>query len=252
MRLLIVDDEPLARQRLQRLLTDRLAPWAEFLRSATVVEAANGEEALKQAAMQPPDVVFLDIRMPGLDGLTVARQWQQQASAPLVIFTTAYSEHALTAFDVQAIDYLLKPIDSGRLQIALEKAWRYQQSVKNYLEKTGEKNEARQQLSLRIRGQLTLLPVSQVFYFQSELKYINVRYPDGVALLDGSLKHLADKFAKDFLRVHRNALAARQYLKRLVKTPDELFFVEFVGISDTLEVSRRHLPEVRRFFRQQL
>lgn len=253
MHLLIVDDEPLARLRLQRLLTDPTAAWAELLRGATLAEAANGEEALHQAETTPPDWVFLDIRMPGLDGLAVANLWQQQGKAPLIIFTTAYSDHALAAFEVQAIDYLLKPIDPARLQAALEKAWRYQQS------KTALKVQAtpthlllpRQQLSLRIRNQLTLLPVGQVFYFQSELKYINVRYPDGMALLDGSLKQLEEEFAKDFIRIHRSALAARKYLKRLVKTAEELFFVEFAGISDTLEVSRRHLPEVRRFFRQQ-
>lgn len=252
MHLLIVDDEPLARLRLQRLLTDPTAAWAERLRGATFAEAANGEAALHQAEIKPPDWVFLDIRMPGLDGLAVAKHWQQQGKLPLIIFTTAYSDHALAAFEVQAIDYLLKPVDPSRLQVALEKAWRYQHGEKN----DGNQNDdesillPRQQLSLRIRNQLTLLPVSQVFYFQSELKYINVRYPDGVALLDGSLKQLEEEFAKDFLRIHRSALVARRYLKRLVKTADELFFVEFVDISDTLEVSRRHLPEVRRFFRQ--
>jgi len=238
MRVLIVDDETPARERLQRLLTE-LPGW-EFCG-----EAATGEQVLRELDQTRPDVVLLDIRMPGMDGLEVARHLTSLEEPPAVIFTTAYGEHALEAFDTQAVGYLLKPIRKQSLQEALESARRVTRAQIAELGENTESHQVRTHICARVRGGLQLVPVGQILYFQADSKYVTVRYLEGEVLIDDSLRQLEDEFGDDFVRIHRNALVARRYLGGIEKHGNTAR-VRLLDCDETLEVSRRHLPGVRR------
>lgn len=239
MRCLIVDDEALARQRLGKLL-------GEIGLHEVCGEAANGEQALALVNSLNPDTLLLDIRMPGMDGLEVARHLDQMANPPAIIFTTAYADHALQAFEAQAIDYLLKPIDRQRLQQALDKAQRLNQLQLETL----NSSSVRTHLCASSRGNLQVIPIEDVIYLQAGHKYVTVCCSDRQILIEESLKALEEEFAGRFLRIHRNALIAQTALRGLEKNSDGHACVVLEGVDERLEVSRRLLPEIRRRLKQ--
>lgn len=238
MKCLIVDDEALARERLARLL-GAMEEWE------VCGQVADGASALKQIALTQPDIVLLDIRMPGMDGLEVARHLASFDQSPAVIFTTAYGDHALEAFDANAVDYLLKPIHPERLQLALEKARRLSAAQLQGLHETGT-DEARTHICSRNRGNLELIPVNEVVYFQADSKYVTVRSVHQHSLIEESLKSLEQEFADRFIRIHRNSLVAVRAMRGLEKGANGQHLVVLEGLDESLEVSRRMLPEVRR------
>ena len=238
MNVLIVDDEPLARSRLRDLLSD--------IGDIEVVgEAANGQQALEQTRALNPDLVLLDIRMPEMNGIEAARQMADLPRPPVVIFTTAYGDHALEAFDAQAIDYLLKPIRRARLQQALEKSRALIRAREESRDETGKTN-ARTHICAHHRGNLILVPVPDILYFQADNKYISVRHKGGEVLIDESLKSLEEEFADRFTRIHRNALVANAYIQTLEKASDGHHYLHLEGIEEGLAVSRRQLSVVRK------
>jgi len=239
MKVLIVDDEAPARERLQRIM--------EQLEGYSVCgQASSGEEALAVTEACQPDVLLMDIRMPGMDGLEAARHLLVLDQPPAIIFTTAYSEHAVDAFETHAVDYLLKPVRQERLLEALENAGRLSRIQAAALQSAGENPGGRQRICARIRGSLQLIPVNEIRYFQADQKYVTVCTPDTRVLIEESLKSLEEEFAERFIRIHRNALIAKDYLAGLEKDADGCATVSLLGIGEQLEVSRRHLAEVRR------
>jgi two-component system response regulator AlgR len=242
MKCIIVDDESLARQRLVRLLKE-----LEFIEICG--EASNGMEALKLADEMAVETVLLDIRMPGMDGLEVAHHLSNLDPAPAVIFTTAYGDHALEAFEANAIDYLLKPIDRTRLSLALEKAQRLTTVQLKELAAVTPESSTRTHLCANVRGDLKLIPIEDVLYLQADQKYVTVRTRDTQVLIEESLKALEEEFPDNFIRIHRNALVANTVLRGLEKDVKGHAFVVIEGIDDRLEVSRRLLPEIRRLIK---
>ena len=239
MKALIVDDEPLARARLSRLL--------EELPDIDIVgEAKSGKEALLRSSLLKPDIVFLDIRMPEMDGLETAMHLARLQNPPAVVFTTAYSEYALEAFEANAVDYLLKPIRRERLEAAIAKAGKLNQAQLLELGKQDERGHARTHISAQIGGDLQLVPIEQVIYFQAEQKYVMVRHSGGQLLIDDSLKRLEEEFGPRFLRVHRNSLVAMQQVQGLERIPGGRYEIFFRNIDERLEVSRRLAATVRK------
>ena len=238
MKCLVVDDEPLARQRLVRLL-DALQEYD------VCGEAGNGEQTLQEVQQLQPDLVLLDIRMPGMDGMETARHLAQLENPPAVVFTTAYGDHALEAFATQAVDYLLKPIHPERLQQALEKARRLSQVQLQELQQA-RVGGSRTHLCARNRGNLELIPLTEVLYLQADHKYVTVRSRTLQILIEESLKSLEEEFAGCFLRIHRNALVAVAAIRGLEKDAEGHCYVVLDGVDERLEVSRRMLPEVRK------
>ncbi|MFC1749319.1 LytR/AlgR family response regulator transcription factor [Pseudomonadota bacterium] len=236
MKILIVDDEPLARARLQDLLED--------IGGHNVVgEAANGREALENIYALAPDVVLLDIRMPEINGIEVAMQLTQVETPPAVIFTTAYGDHALKAFDANAVDYLLKPIRSSRLEQALAKVHAPNQAqLKTAVEQQGP----RAHICAHHRGGLKLIPVEDIIYFQADSKYISVYHKDGEVLIDEPLKGLEQEFHQQFTRIHRSTLVANSHIESLRKNSDGQHQLILRNIEKPFEVSRRQLPAVRK------
>lgn len=244
--LLIVDDEPLARQRLRDLVGD--------IGGYTVVgEAANGLEAMAVLQNQQVDIALVDIRMPVMDGIELAQHIRQLPRPPNLIFTTAYDHYALQAFDLNAIDYLLKPIRAERLSAALTKARPLNLKQSQGLQSL---QETRQHLSIHERGRVLLIAVDEVLYFRAELKYVTVRTQSKSYLLEMSLNQLEQNYADRFVRVHRNALVAKHaitgYEKQRIQQnaetekPGELSWVVLIkGIPETLVVSRRHQHMIR-------
>lgn len=239
MKVLIVDDEPLARTRMQRLL--------EKIDDIEIVgEAKSGKEALLRSSVLAPDIVLLDIRMPGMNGLETANHLANLKHPPAVIFTTAFSEHALAAFDANAVDYLLKPIRQERLQEALGKASKINRAQLLELGKQDEANRARTHISAYVGSNLQLVPSEQVYYFQAEQKYVVVRHPEGQILIDDSLKSLEDEFSGRFLRIHRNSLVALAHVEGMERDNNGKYQIYFRNIEDKLEVSRRSVASVRK------
>ncbi len=242
MKVLIVDDESLARARLRSIVAD-------LADCEPVGEAANGREALQLSARLEPDVVLLDIRMPEMDGLEAARHLARLEQPPAVVFTTAYGDHALAAFEAQAVDYLLKPIRRERLQQALARARRLTRAQLQALEAQAPMARARTHLCARYRGELQLVAMDDVIYFQADHKYVTARHRDGELLIEDSLKALEEEFGERFLRVHRNALVARDCIAGLDSEGGGRGQVRLRGCEEKLEVSRRHLPGLRRKLR---
>ncbi len=241
MKVLIVDDEKPARDRLIRMVGN----LAEF---AVAGQATNGNDALQQANEIEADIVLMDIRMPGLDGIQAARHLSELPQPPAVIFTTAFADHALEAFETHAVDYLLKPVKKDRLQAALEaaqKPTRAQAEQKNNVLST---IEARQHICARVRGNLVLVKISDIYFFHAEQKYVTVRHKGGEVLIEDPLKSLEKEFAQQFVRIHRNALINLKYLAGM-RTQDDGQHVRFTEIDDTLEISRRHLPAIRKIIK---
>ncbi|MDX1696777.1 MAG: LytTR family DNA-binding domain-containing protein [Thiohalobacterales bacterium] len=242
MKVLIVDDEAPARMRLK----DMLEGTGDY---EVCGLAANGGEAVEQASAHDPDVVLMDIRMPGMDGLEAARHLQAMEHPPAVIFTTAYNDYALQAFDTHAVDYLLKPVRQARLAEALRHARRMSRVQIDALELADEDHGARDRICARVRGSLQLIPVADIRYFQADQKYVTVCTADECVLIEETLKSLEDEFADRFVRIHRNALVARRYITGMVKDGEGRAHVQLAGVETTLEVSRRHMSQVRKLVR---
>ncbi len=242
MNVLIVDDEPLARERLSRLVGE--------LDGYRVLEpaASNGEEALTLIDDLRPDVVLLDIRMPGLDGLQVAAKLCERDAPPAVIFCTAHDEFALEAFQVSAVGYLVKPVRQENLAEALRKAERPNRVQLAALTRPAAMSgAARSHISARTRKGIELIPLEQVIYFIADHKYVTLRHEGGEVLLDEPLKALEDEFGDRFVRIHRNALVYRDRIERLQRTPLGHFQLFLKGLEgEALTVSRRHVAGVRK------
>ncbi len=239
LQVLLVDDEALARSRLRTLLGDCTAPTA-----AVAGEAANSAQAMELLQRARFDVVLLDIHMPGADGLALAQALRSLQHPPAVVFVTAYAEHAVAAFELEAVDYLTKPVRIERLQTALQKVERLAQA------KAGAPQAAAPEILLiQDRGRTERVPLAEVLYFKAELKYITVRTAAKSYILDASLSELEDRHAAHFLRVHRNALVARRAVRALEKHYDpeegEGWAVRLNGIDEVLAISRRQLSAVR-------
>lgn len=237
LQVLVVDDEPLARARLRTLLGDCSAPPA-----LVAGEAANATEAMEQLRRQRFDAVLLDIHMPGADGLALAHAIRGLEMPPAVVFVTAHAEHAVAAFELEAADYLTKPVRLERLQAALDKVRRTQ----------GPRSaapEPEEVLVIQDRGRTERVPLAEVLYFKAELKYITVRTAARSYILDGSLSELEERHGARFLRVHRNALVSRRAVRALEKHYDpeegEGWAVRLNGVEESLSVSRRQLSAVR-------
>jgi two-component system response regulator AlgR len=215
LKVLIVDDEPLARERLRTLLGD----IAIQLKTEVVAEAGNGIEALAVLREQPVDVVLADIRMPGMDGIELAGHLGGLAKPPAVIFTTAYDNYAVQAFDLNAVDYLLKPVRTQRLLVALQKVLAAQPLDGTALATIGRelRGGGRTHLSCHERGRLLLVPLAEVLYFKADLKYVTARTAEREYLLDEALTHLETEFADRFIRLHRAVLVAKSALKGFEK-----------------------------------
>lgn len=240
MKILIVDDELLARERLHDLTV-------ELYPDAITFEASNGMEALDKINEFHPDIVLLDIRMPGMDGLEVANHvLQLEEKKPAVVFTTAYQDHAISAFDTNAVDYLLKPIRKERLNIAIERAAVVNQTQLQSIHKEEKNASARTHLSAVIQGNLQLIPIESIYFFKADQKYVSAAWPEGELLLDESLTSLEAEFSKDFIRIHRNALVAINHINCLSKTSDGQHVIKISGMPVELAISRRHLAEVKK------
>ena len=237
MNVLIVDDEQLARQRLRHMLSG--------MGEQVVGEAASGEQALKQTMNSSPDVVLMDIRMPGMDGLEAAGYINQMENPPAIIFTTAYSDHALEAFKTHAIDYLLKPIKQERLANAISAAKRLTRAQIERL-RTADEGDVRSKICVKSRGSLELVPVDDIIYFKADQKYVTLKTDDHEYLIEESLKALEQEFNHRFVRIHRNALVSESHIAGLSKNDDGHQCIVLNYTDDILEISRRHLPSIRK------
>jgi two-component system response regulator AlgR len=247
MKIIIVDDEPLARSRLLAMITELDA-------GDVIGEADNGADALRLVEQVEPEIVLLDIRMPGMDGIEVARHLAATLRPPAVIFTTAYDVHALAAIEANAVDYLLKPIRKPRLQAALERATsltRAQLAGLETVEQEGEtgRPRTRTHISATLHGNLQLLPLGEIRFFRAEHKYVTARHPDGQLIIEDTLSALEDEFSDRFLRVHRNALVAKAHVRGIERDSNGHQFVRLDGVGELVEVSRRLAPAIRRLLK---
>ncbi len=239
LQVLLVDDEALARSRMRTLLGDCTAPAA-----SVVGEAATAEQAQALLRTQHCDLVLLDIHMPGMDGVQLAQWLRSHTPPPAVVFVTAHAGYALQAFDVAAVDYLTKPVRLERLQQALQKVERL-----TPINKGLDADLAQNFLLIHDRGRTERVPLASVLYLKAELKYITVRTASHTYILDGALGELEQRYAMQFIRIHRSTLVARRALRALEKHFDaeegEGWAVRLHGLEEVLMVSRRQLAAVR-------
>lgn len=239
LRILIADDEAPARNRMRDLLSD--------IEHVTVIaEAKNGKEAIDLAQTTSPDVMLLDIRMPIMDGIEAAQHAQKLLPKPYVIFTTAFDAYAIKAFDLNAIDYLLKPIRLERLQTAINKAHALKPLPLDALKPL---QKMRSHLSIHERGRVLLVPIEKIIFLRAELKYITVRTAEREYLIEESLTNLEIEFGERFIRLHRNCLVAPQFIsgyeKRMID--DESQWVAVLNeIPETVAISRRQQYLIRK------
>jgi len=243
MKILIVDDEKPARDRLRQLIED-------FDEYEVVAEAGNGEEAVRLAAETQPDIALLDIRMPGVDGIEAAHHLNRLDPPPAIVFATAYDEYAIDAFEARAIGYVLKPVRRERLAAALAQAARLAAGTLAEVAAASRMEPRRRHVCSMSHGQLKLIPLGDVQYFQADQKYVCVHHAGGRDLIDDSLKSLEDEFAADFVRIHRGAVVAVDKIERVEKSADGKYHVILREGSqqpeNALIISRRHLADVRR------
>lgn len=242
MKILIVDDEKLARERLKQLVSS-------LLPNPELVEAGNGREALFAVNASHPDLVLMDIRMPVMDGLESAMHLSHMDNPPSVIFTTAYDQHAVAAFEVNAVDYLLKPIRRERLETALGKVSQWSTQQLQNIRDQDELGGARSHISVQLRGQITVIPVAEIVYFMADNKYVRVRTATERHFIEDSLVNLEQEFEDRFLRIHRNAIASIAHIRAMEKQPSGRWHLRLKDVDETLEVSRRHTAGVRNWIR---
>ena len=242
-RVVIVDDEQPARSRLKELLEDCRADVPH----SVVGEAANGVDALQVVAAANADVVLVDIHMPEMSGIEFARHLQVLERPPAVIFVTAHDQHAVEAFEVNALDYLTKPVRAARLLTALKRAANGARLARGVLD--GIDPAPRRHFSVAERGRVTLVPVSDVLYLRAELKYVTLHTRDREHLVEESLAQIEQEFGSVFVRIHRNCLVARRWIRgfeRGAETEHEAgWWVILEGLDEKLPVSRRQWPQVK-------
>ena len=239
LKVMVVDDEALARSRLRTLLGDCTSPAVSL-----DGEAANATQAIELLRRQQFDLMLLDIRMPGADGLTLAQMLRDMPNAPAVVFVTAHAEHAVQAFELEAVDYLTKPVRLERLIMSLQKVERT-----IHIRRGKSADFPAEMLIIQERGRLLRVPLAEVVYLKAELKYITVRTVAKTYILDGSLSELEEKYKAQFMRIHRNAIIARRAVRALEKHVDpeegEGWAVRLDGVEELLFVSRRQVAAVR-------
>ena len=235
LQVLIVDDEPLARTRLRALLDAQ--PGVQV-----AGEAGDGQAALEACQRLHPDLVLLDIAMPGLDGMQAAHRLAACRPQPAVVFCTAFDAHALSAFEAQALDYLVKPVRAERLAQALDKARTF---LAGRDDSGAGTPPGRDHLCARLRGSLRRIPLEDIRYLQADEKYVVVHHARGEDLIEEPLKALETEFADRFVRIHRNCLVARAQLIELRRTPDGHVQAVLRDVAQPLDVSRRCLPQLR-------
>ena len=243
MKILIVDDEKPARDRLAQILDDEAA-------YDVVGEASNGHEALELASRLRPDIILLDIRMPGMEGIETAHHLNAMDPPPAVVFTTAYDEYAIDAFDARAIGYVLKPVRRSRLVGALEQASRLAPANLGEAAAAAQLDVQRKHVCAHAHGELKLIPVTGITAFHADQKYVSVDHDDGRDLIDDSLKSLEAEFGDRFVRIHRGALVAVDCIDRIEKNAEGKSRIVLRGNSQVddkeLIISRRHVAEVKR------
>jgi two-component system response regulator AlgR len=232
LKVLIIDDEKPARDRLRRLV--KAMP-----QYAIAGEAVNGSDAIERIRELSPDILLLDISMPGMDGMSLARALQEGGVSPAIVFCTAYQDQALNAFEVEAVDYVVKPVRAERLEKALEKASRFlggseQPGQEHYLRST-------------VGGKVVLTPIHRVICLVAEDKYTTVIHEKGTTVVDDSLTELENRYSEFFFRVHRNALISRKHLRGLERTRVGTTQVILTGTDRKPEVSRRKVSSLRKY-----
>lgn len=238
MKILVVDDESLARARLCRFIeTANLGD--------VICEAQNGIEAIKAVEKFSPEVVLMDIQMPGMNGLEAAQHLSQLDTPPAIIFTTAYDEYALQAFDVQAVGYLLKPVRLDDLKLALSKLKKLNKAQSQAL----NHNPRRSHISAKSHHGLELIPIENIILFRADHKYISVFHKLGELLIDEPLKELEAEFESEFIRIHRNALVSIKAISGLIKVDDSSYALRVAGLDEPIAVSRRHVAAVRKLIK---
>lgn len=241
LKVLIVDDEAHARSRLRTLLAECTEPRVDV-----VGEAANAVQAVEQMQRTGCDLLLLDVRMPGVDGVQLASRLREMGTPPAIVFVTAHAEHAVEAFELEAIDYLTKPVRRERLQQALQKVLRARAAAESGAEQGSGGSE---HLIIQERGRSERVALSEVVYLKAELKYITVRTTEKEHIYDGALNDLEQRYPHLFVRVHRNALVARRAVRAVEKHHDPIegegWMVRLDGVDERLAVSRRQLAAVR-------
>jgi two-component system response regulator AlgR len=240
---MIVDDEAPARERLRDLLGDIAAEQPTKI----VGIASNGVEALRQLEDVRVDVLLVDIRMPAMDGIEFAQHASRLTFPPKIIFVTAFDEHAVQAFELAALDYLLKPVRAERLANALQKVRKSSNSTRDVIDTIAA---PRRHLTCSERGKIHLIPIAEVLYLKAELKYVTARTASREYLLEESLVQLETEFPQRFVRVHRNCLVARESVVGFERSVGEdggegYWSVRLNGISELLPISRRQWANVR-------
>jgi two-component system response regulator AlgR len=243
LKIAIVDDEALARARLSSMV-DEVGGWD------IVAEASNGAEALQKCMENPPDVVLLDIRMPGVDGMEVAKQLAELKPAPVVVFTTAYDDYAISAFDTEAVAYLLKPVRRERLLKALARAAKTSRMRTTDFLSNHPEQAARQAIPVSQGGMIKMLELTRISSFHADQKYVRLVYSEGEALIDGSLKQLEQEFAADFVRIHRNSLIRLDQIAAYSTDSTGQLCVQMRGSTQVYPVSRRHAARLKQLLRE--
>ena len=239
MRIVVCDDEPLARERLVRIVQES--------GHIVVAQAKTGVEAIVAVKSHQPDIILLDIRMPEMDGVECAQALAKLKHPPAVIFVTAYDHYAIAALKANAIGYLLKPANKDELLEALQKATNLNAAQLNEIRKLENPTSrpVREHIAARTHRGVELIKLKDIYYFTADQKYVKVRHKDGIVLIDDTLKELEQEFEDKLFRVHRNAIINVKYLDFLETLDAGQYQLHFKGIDETLAVSRRHLPALR-------
>lgn len=247
-RVFIADDEAPARARLKELLADIRGELAVSVAG----EAANGLEVIERLPASGATVLLLDIQMPGMGGIELARHLRGLENAPAVVFVTAHDRHAVEAFELNALDYLMKPVRAERLAAALKKAQAAGPPPGERLAQAGEQANAgaREFFSVTERNRIALVPVADVLFLKAELKYVTLRTRDGEHLIEEPLVSIEREFAERFVRVHRNCLVARAAIRGFERSAggseeEPHWNVVLEGLAERLPVSRRQWPVVK-------
>lgn len=241
-KLIIVDDEQPARERL-KLLLEEIPDWE------AVASCGTGAQALELAQRLEPAAVLLDIRMPGMGGIEAARHLATMAAPPAVVFTTAYDQYAIEAFDAWAIGYLLKPVRVERLQQALNQAARLSAAQLREVAKADGSVMPRRHIAARLGDQIRLIPIDDITLFRADQKYVSVVHRNGEDLIDESLRDLAEEFASLFVRVHRSVLVNSAHIEALDRDTDGKYLIRLRDRKESLPVSRRQVGELKRYLR---
>ncbi|MBN4080281.1 response regulator transcription factor [Beggiatoa alba] len=246
MKILIADDEPLARERLVRLCK-------ELSTLHVIQEASNGKQVLDLIPGFQPDIVLLDIRMPDMDGLETAQHLATLDTPPAIIFATAFDQYALRAFDNHAVGYLLKPVNKQQLEESLNAARRLSRAQLQAIQQENPEKRLPRYISARVRGNIQLIPLDSIRYFQAVQKYVAVGFIENNCptelLIEDSLKSLEQVLQNVFIRIHRNALIAERYIIGLYKHKSGSHWLCLQEMDHKLEVSRRHITEIRKIIK---